>query len=99
MESSDVTSPFIYYKEADCLITGLTLAKSYADASPFPTKGVNDHAPLQWIKTAAKGPVTGRRIENLAGKDYYVVHRPGKDHIIPDALSRYPFLGPKRFNP
>ena len=85
-----------YDKEADCLITGLTLARPYADASPFPIKGVTDHAPLQWIKTAAKGPVTGWRIENLAGMDYEVVHRPRKDHIIPDAFSRYPFLGPKR---
>ena len=85
-----------YYKEADVLITGLTLARPYADASKFPIKAITDHAPLQWIKTAAKGPVTGWRIENLAGMDYDVEYRPGPQNGIPDALSRYPFLGPRR---
>ena len=85
-----------YYEEADYLTTGLALARPYADAFPFPMKGIADHAPLKWIYTAAKGPATGWRIENLAGMDYNVIHRAGKDHIIPDALSWYPFLGPKR---
>ena len=85
-----------YYKEADVLITGLTLAKPYADASPFPITAHSDHAPLQWIKTSAKGPVTGWRIENLGGMDYIVKYRPGPLMGVPDALSRYPFLGPKR---
>ena len=85
-----------YYKEADALITGLTLARPYADASRFPIMAITDHAPLQWIKTAAKGPVTGWRIENLAGMDYTVVYRPGPMNGIPDALSRFPFLGPRR---
>ena len=85
-----------YYNEADILITGLTLAKPYADASPFPIKAYTDHSPLQWIKTAAKGPVTGWRIENLAGMDYEIHYRPGPMNGIPDALSRYPFLGPQR---
>ena len=85
-----------YYKEADVLITGLTLARPYADASPFPITAWTDHAPLQWIKTAAKGPVTGWRIENLAGMDYIIKYRPGPQNHVPDALSRYPFIGPKR---
>ena len=85
-----------YYKEADVLITGLTLARTYADASPFPIMAITDHAPLQWIKTAAKGPVTGWRIENLAGMDYTVKYRPGPENGIPDALSRHPFLGPRQ---
>ena len=85
-----------YYKEADALITGLTLAKPYADASPFPIIAITDHAPLQWIKTAAKGPVTGWRIENLAGMDYTIEYRPGPQNGIPDALSRHPFLGPRQ---
>ena len=55
-----------------------------------------DHAPLQWIKTAAKGPVTGWQIENLAGMDYIIKYRPGPQNHVPDALSRYPFIGPKR---
>ena len=61
-----------YYKEADILITALNLAQPYADASPFPNTAYTDHAPLQWIKTAAKGPVMGWHIENLNGMDYVV---------------------------
>ena len=85
-----------YYKEAGVLITALALAKPYADASPFPILLIADHAPLQWIKTAAKGPVTGWRIENLAGMRYEIDHRAVFLHGIPEALSRYPFLGLKR---
>ena len=85
-----------YYKEADALITGLTLARPYADASPFPIIAITDHAPLQWIKTAAKGPVTGWRIENLAGMDYTIQYRPGPENCNPDAISRHPFLGPRQ---
>ena len=54
-----------YYKEADVLITTLILARPYADASPFSITAYTDHVPLQWIKTAAKGPVTGWCIENF----------------------------------
>ena len=78
------------------LITGLTLTRVYADASPFPIMPTTDHAPLQWIKTAAKGPVTGWRIENLAGMDYTIKYGPGPENGIPDALSRHPFLGPRQ---
>ena len=87
-----------YYKETHILITGLTLAKPYADASPFPTKAYTDHSPLQWIKTAAKGPVTGWHTENLAGMDYEIHYRPGPINGILDALSCYPFLVPQRLS-
>ena len=69
------SDPHINYKEANVLITsstGLTLARVYADASPFPIMAITDHAPLQWIKTATKGPVTGWRIENLTGLNYTI---------------------------
>jgi len=42
-----------YYKEADVLITALTLAKPYVDAFSFPILAITNHAPLQWIITAA----------------------------------------------
>ena len=83
-----------YYKEADVLISRLTLAKPYVDASPFRIKAYTDHPPLQWIETAAKDPVTGWRMENLAGMDYEIHHRPGLMNGISDALSCYLFLGP-----
>ena len=78
------------------MITGLTLVKPYAEASPFPVTAYSDHAPLQWIETSAKGPVTGWRIEILNGMWYIVCYRPGPLMGVLDALSRYPFLGPKR---
>ena len=77
-----------YYKKADVLIAALTLTWPYADASPFPITAYMDHAPLQWIKTAAKGPVTGLRIENLNGMDYVARYRPGLINSVLDALSR-----------
>ena len=82
-----------YYKEGDALVTGLTLAKPYADASPFPITTFADHAPLTWIKTSSKGPLTGWRIEMLNSMGYVVKYRPGKLNGVPDALSRYPFFG------
>ena len=85
-----------YYKEADVLITGLTLARPYADAYPFPFVAITDHAPLQWIKTAAKGPVTGWQITFLAGMDYIIQYRPGTQNGIPDTLSRRPFFGTRQ---
>ena len=48
-----------YYKEADGLITAATDARYYAEATAFPLLLFTDHAPLQYIKTCAKGPVTG----------------------------------------
>jgi hypothetical protein len=61
-----------YYQDADALITGLTVVKPYGEASPLTTLGITDHAPLQWIKTLAKGPVTAWRIDNLNDMDYAV---------------------------
>ena len=81
--------------EADVLITSLTLAKPYTDVSPFPNKAYTNHFPLQWIKTAVKGLVTGWRTENLAGMHHEIHYRPGPMNEIPDALSRYLFLGPQ----
>jgi hypothetical protein len=47
-----------YYQEADAVVTELTVVKPYGDASLLTTLGITDRAPLQWIKTSAKGPVT-----------------------------------------
>ena len=79
------------YKEADVLITRLTLAKPYTDASPFSIKAYTDHSPLQCIKTAAKGSVTGWHIDNLAGMDYEIHYGPGPMNGMPDASLVTPF--------
>ncbi len=47
-----------YYEEAGALITVLTVVNPYGEASSLTTLGITDHAPLQWIKKSAKGPVT-----------------------------------------
>ena len=46
-----------YYKEADALITGMTLASYYSLATPFSLLAKTDQAPLRYIDTSAKGPV------------------------------------------
>ena len=84
-----------YYKEADALITGMTLASYYSLATPFPLLAKTDQAPLRYIDTSAKGPVVAWRIENLGGIPYEIEYVPGKLNVAPDALSRYPMLGPK----
>ena len=78
-----------YYQEADALITGLRVVKPYGEDSPLTTLRITDYAPLQWIKTSAKGPVIAWRIDNLNGMDYAVAHCPGVKHNTPDAMSRY----------
>ena len=79
-----------YYAEADALITAAADAKYYATATPFPLKVKSDQAPLRYIKTCAKGPVTAWRIENLSDCDYEVEYYPGAKNIYADALSRPP---------
>ena len=50
-----------------------------------------DHSALQWLWTF-KEPVgqVARWIERLAEYDFDIVHRPGQQHSIADALSLYP---------
>ena len=81
------------YKKEDVLVTDLKLARPYDDVFPFQSLAITYQIPLQWIKTAAKGPVTSWWIENLAGMDYTVQYRPSPENDISDALSRHPFLG------
>ena len=49
-----------------------------------------DHSALQWLRTF-KEPVSqvDRWIERLAEYDFDIEHRPGKQHVNADALSRY----------
>ena len=84
-----------YYREGDALITSIKIGSYYSLASPFPLLVHTDQAPLRYIDTCAKGPVVAWRIENLGGVPYQILYRAGPKNIVPDALSRYPFLGPK----
>lgn len=87
-----------YYLEAIALLAGLTKAREFSDCTPYPVVAYTDHLPLTYIKKSSRGPVSAWRIENLAGLDYHVRYRPGAANIIPDALSRYPVLGPQRLS-
>ena len=84
-----------YYKEAHALVSMLTDARYYVEATEFPMIAYTDQQPLAYIKTCAKGPVLGWCIENLMGMRYEVRYLPGEVNIEADALSRYPMLGPR----
>ena len=86
-----------YYLEALALITALEKAKPFAECSPWPVIAYTDHQPLTYMKTATKGQVAAWRIERLGGLDFEVRYRPGRANTMPDALSRYPVLGPRTF--
>ena len=58
-----------------------------------------DHLPLTFLKTATKGQVAAWKIEELAGLDYNIRYRPGRVNPMPDALSRFPVLGPRESSP
>ena len=76
-----------YYTEADCLITAIADGQYYSDATPYPLRAKTDQAPLRYIKTCAKGPVTAWRIENISECEYEVYYNPGENNPIADCLS------------
>lgn len=88
----------IYYREARALIWGLEKTREFTERNPHEVVVVTDHAPLQWIKHATKGPVTGWLIETVADIEYRVVYMLGKANTTADALSRPPMVSPTRFN-
>lgn len=50
-----------------------------------------DHELIRYLQTKTK--LTGRQgrwLDTLQGHSYEVQHVPGKQHIVPDALSRRP---------
>ena len=85
-----------FYKEADAAITGATIAAPYALATPYPLRLKTDQAPLRFLAKCTRGPLVPWRLENLGGVPFTVEYIPGKLNVAPDALSRYPMLGPKR---
>jgi hypothetical protein len=55
--------------------------------------------PLQWMSKSQKGPVSQFLIEELSEFDYVHQYIEGKSKSIPDAISRYPLLGPQHLSP
>jgi hypothetical protein len=85
-----------YYKEAEALFWCLEKSKIYADGSPYPVHVKTDHMPLLWVNHSDKGAITAWRMEMVNGIDWTAEHVAGKDNIIPDAFSRFPFLGKRQ---
>ena len=76
-------------KEMLALVDSLRHFRCYILGRKFKVR--TDHSALQWLKTfkEAVGKVA-RWIEHLAEYDFDIEHRPGKQHVNADALSRYP---------
>ena len=55
------------------------------------TKVVTDHANLKWL-TSVKPQQSklARWCLSMSEFDFFIVHKPGKEHVIPDTLSRLP---------
>ena len=52
---------------------------------------VTDHANLKYLKSISPQPSKlARWCMALAKFDFYLVHRPGQEHVVPDFLSRNP---------
>ena len=84
----------VYYKEARAVVWALSKFRYHLDHSPLETFVHSDHAPLRWIKTTRKGPVSAWLIEEIGGLQFRVFYVPGKDNGIADALSRVPVISP-----
>lgn len=80
-----------YTSEKECLaiIRGVESYRPYLANSHFTI--VTDHSALTWLKTAK----LSRRLERWALKlqdlDYDIIHRPGKNNVVADCLSRRPY--------
>lgn len=76
-------------KELLCVIWAIEKCRCYLELSEFVI--VTDHSSLSWINNL-KNPQgrLGRWTLRLQQYNFKVVHRPGKDNVVPDCLSRFP---------
>lgn len=78
-------------KELNAMIFALEKFRGYIEGSPIPVKIITDHYSLKWL-TNLKSP-SGRLARwavRLQQFNFEIIHRNGKDNIVPDALSRDP---------
>lgn len=85
--------------EQECLaiIDSLDHFHIYLYGTPFTI--VTDHSALQWLfKTKERNNRLYRWSLRLSNYDYTIVHKPGRQNIVPDALSRAPVDQIKTFH-
>jgi len=78
--------------EKECLAVLLSIEnfRPYVDGTKFTV--VTDHSALLWLlkMKTPPSPRLARWILRLQGFNFDVIHRKGKEHVVPDALSRIP---------
>ena len=85
----------IYDQELLAIIRGLKTWRHYLHSSPFPVQVFTDHKNLTYFKEARK---LNRRqahwLLDLVDFNLQLIHLPGKELTVPDALSCRPDLSP-----
>jgi transposase InsO family protein len=78
--------------EKECLGVLLSIEnfRPYVEGTKFTV--VTDHSALLWLlkMKTPPSPRLARWILRLQGFDFEVIHRKGKEHVVPDTLSRIP---------
>lgn len=74
-------------KECLAVLWSIEKLRGYLDGASFTV--ITDHHSLLWLDRL-KDPQgrLGRWVLRLQQYDYKIIHRKGKDHVVPDALSR-----------
>jgi transposase InsO family protein len=92
--SAKLTTPERKYTttEKECLAVLLAIEnfRPYVEGTKF--KVITDHSALLWLlkMKTPPSPRLARWILRLQGFDFEVIHRKGKEHVVPDTLSRIP---------
>ncbi|KAK9745723.1 RNase H-like domain found in reverse transcriptase [Popillia japonica] len=89
VEGSHFTVVTDHYSEKECLavLWAIEKLRPYVEGSHFTV--VTDHYSLCWLnKLVSPSGRLARWAVRLQQYDFTIVHRSGKDHVVPDALSR-----------
>lgn len=89
----------VFYREASAALQFLAKIKILAMTNHYPVQVWVDQVSLRWVKHNNKGQVTTFLLDELADVNYEIAYRSGVSNTmsVPDSLSRYPMLGPRRW--
>ena len=78
-------------KQAYAVLKGIRFFRVYLAGYPF--RIITDHMALRALRTmkSATNRIASWQLE-LEGYQYEIIHKPGKTHVVPDALSRPPII-------